>query len=221
MGALRILAGGCVPAAVSLLLATAAPGAARAAFELRDAAPMALGAVSPDGASLPAADSSSAGGSGLSWRAGGSRASLFKASWISSWGSPPWRSASAICPSRVRARGSLRRGSHWRKARGGPSRLGSRWSAWIHPPRIPRVGEGGPWGHAPEGASIRESRRGSGPSASSARDRSTALVSPPPSNSAARSRRAGARSASSSAGNPTRRTAPASCSISRWAAPRA
>src|SRR5205809_5401507 len=78
MGALRILAGGCVPAAVSLLLATAAPGAARAAFELRDAAPMALGAVSPDGASLPF-DSSSAGGSGLSWRAGGSRASLFEA----------------------------------------------------------------------------------------------------------------------------------------------
>ena len=78
MGALRILAGGCVPAAVSLLLAVAAPGAARAAFELRDAAPMALGAVSPDGASLPF-DSSSAGGSGLSWRAGGSRASLFEA----------------------------------------------------------------------------------------------------------------------------------------------
>ena len=144
-----------------------------------------------------------------------------KASWIWSSGSPPWRSASAICPSRARARGSLRRGSHWRKARGAPSRLGSRRSAWIHPPRIPRAGEGGPWGHAPEGASIRESRRGSGPSASSARDRSTARVSPPPWNSAARSRRAGARSASSSAGNPTPRTAPASCSISRWAAPRA
>src|SRR5204862_2437762 len=72
-------------AALSVLLAAILCPPARAAFELRDAGPLALGAASPDGASIPSgpwsaladrADSSEPDVA-LSWRAGGSRASLF------------------------------------------------------------------------------------------------------------------------------------------------
>jgi len=81
MGPVRIVA--------ALLLASAAPAPGHAAFELRDAGPAFLGAVSTDGAWLPLypEPSFAPGGNGDSsraetpatWRVGGSRASLFDA----------------------------------------------------------------------------------------------------------------------------------------------
>src|SRR2546426_3956472 len=74
----------------ALLLASAGPAPGHAAFELRDAGPAFLGAVSTDGAWLPfdreppfgvggSGDSSRAEMPPATWRAGGSRAALFDA----------------------------------------------------------------------------------------------------------------------------------------------